>query len=57
MKEIFMEEVNSTVSAIMEIINVTINEKLGEEKEDVLFGSIQAEIDKLCNFPEYRSYN
>ncbi|MCK9544220.1 MAG: hypothetical protein M0R03_19550 [Novosphingobium sp.] len=57
MKKIYMDDVNNTTYLIIDKIKEKLDIEIDSDKEDELFNEVQAEIDKLCGFPEYNSYN
>ena len=57
MKEIYMDEVNNTAVLLTDITKEILEEDFDVETTDKLYNRFQAELDKLCGYPDYRNYN
>ena len=55
MKEIFRDDLNNAVIAIMDGLDKIVKlDRIQKEQVDIL---LDEELDKLCDYPDYRNYN
>lgn len=54
---IWMEDVNSAMIKIIDIICPNLQDGISLKTEDKIYDDIQVVLEKLCNNPYYRSHN